>query len=88
MLNRTKQEMLDHAETLPASYERAQCYSIASLKIGQHETIASALEAQHHGIAGLLRAAELMKRAGCATEEPRKPGLFGTFTFEDGSKLN
>ena len=77
--------MIKHAQTLPASTERAQCYNIAGLNLNPNETIAERIARDHCDTSSHLRAASLMVDAGCATEVVKKEGCYGTFTFEDGS---
>jgi len=87
MLKNTKLKIEKYAQTLTPGADRAQCLTIANLIIG-NQSIATALKEDHRSADGALRAANLMKDAGCASEEVRKKGCYGTFTFEDGSTLN
>lgn len=80
--------MCAYAQSLPPSSARAQCYNIANYSLNVGETIADRLLRDHHGAAHAMRAAQLMVEAGCATEvKNKKPHLYGTFIFLDGSEL-
>jgi len=86
MLKFTKEKMTEYAQTLPPSTARAQCYNIANLTCGD-KTIAEVMRDDHRVAEGALRAATMMVDAGCAKEVDNEKGCYGTFVFEDGSKL-
>jgi len=88
MLKNTKTKMTAYAQTLPPSKARAQCYNIANLEL-RGKTIAQAMLEDHRTLSGALRASELMVGADCANEvDKEREGYYGTFVYEDGSKLN
>ena len=87
MLKNTKNKMLAYALTLNPSAVKAQCLHIAGLKIGKTECIAQVISGDHTTQNGALRAATLMVSAGCAKEVNAKKNCYGTFVFEDESKL-
>jgi hypothetical protein len=86
MPTKTKNTMSSYADRLPLSPARAQCYTIANYDLID-ETIAERLLRDHRTRDGALRAAALMRDAGCAEESDARKHCYGTFTFEDGSKL-
>jgi len=86
MKTQTKNKLISYAQTLTEGSSRAQCYHIASLTV--NETIANTLKMDHSSQDGHLRAARLMVYAGCAKEVIKRAGLFGKFTFEDGSSFD
>jgi len=90
MKKSTKVKMLKYANSLDASEEKGSAYRIAYLKSGENtsgKNITEMLLNSHRAIDAALRDAAIMKRAGCATEDDAKDFFFGTFTFEDGSKI-
>lgn len=79
--------MIEFAQTLDPSCDKAQCYTIANYLL-TNETIAERLHRDHASSDGHLRAARLMVYAGCADEKPwQKDCHFGVFVFEDGSSF-
>lgn len=87
MLRDTKEKILAYANTLPPSSARAQCNLMANLTVGSHKTIANAITNDHCTISDAKRVCKLMVDAGCAKELNAKENSYGTFVFEDGSKL-
>jgi hypothetical protein len=88
VLKKQSEIMCKFALTLKPGSARAQCYTIANYKLDHGETIAERIMRDHYSLGHALRAARLMFDAGCATEIPnKKPHLFGTFIFLDGSEL-
>ena len=88
MLKFTKEKMNAHAQTLCANTDRAQCYNIANLIVGNNRTIAETIKADHQGLSDAKRASQLMVDAGCAKEINAKKDCYGTFVFEDDSELS
>ena len=84
---KTQKSLVAYASTLEPSALKAQCGNIANYTLNEGETIADRLYRDHSSSDGHLRAAQLMKDAGCATEAGAKNNCFGTFTFEDGSSF-
>ena len=88
MFKKTEKAMLAFALTLPASTERAQCYTIANYTLGE-ESIAEKILSDHCNKGHAYRAAMLIVDAGAATfeENPHGSHFCGKITFEDGSVL-
>jgi uncharacterized protein (DUF1786 family) len=87
-LAKLKDLMSKHAFALEPSTARAQCYNISNYKFIEGETIAERILRDHGHTSHAQRAASLIVDAGCAVEvKHKKPHLFGTFIFLDGSTL-
>jgi hypothetical protein len=81
----TKNKMIEFAQSLPPSSDRAKCYEIANLRV--KTTIAEAISQAHRSADGPQQMAALMVRAGCAREVGAHDHFYGTFVFEDKSTL-
>ena len=74
-----------YAQSIEPSSSRAQCYQLANLK--GDSSIADAIAQDHYQRASALRVARLAVAAGVAEEFNATEYTFGTFVFEDDSKL-
>lgn len=81
---KTKRAIEEYAQTLPASSDRAQCYTLANYTLCD-ETIAQRIIRDHSSFSDIIRAMSLMAKAKCATKETRNSDRCGLFIFEDDS---
>ena len=87
----TRKKLLKHALTLPPSSARAQCNAMAWYELTDNESIADRMSQNHNCVDGAKRNSLLFVAAGAAkhikTEEQERKNFYGTFIFEDGSKI-
>lgn len=83
---KTRSALKSYLDDVPAGPTRAQLINILNLELDDNETIAERIARDHSTIDAALRAMHLVHQAGAATHKTSHPGVFGVFTFEDGSQ--
>lgn len=83
-----RKKISEYAFNMEPSSNRAQLCKIYHYDLETGQTIADKLLQDHRAIDSCLRVAQLLVNAGVAKEINKRPDLFGTFIFFDGSTLN